>query len=368
MEQKMTQTVLLGDEIELIGGGTPKTSIPEYWNGDIPWLSVVDFGGDNRWVYDAEKKITKTGLNNSSTKLLKSGDIIISARGTVGELAQLKREMAFNQSCYGVRAKENIDQDYLYYLLRHSIADLQRQAHGGVFSTITRETFNHIKVALPELKTQKKIADILGSFDEKIELNRKMNETLEQMGQALFEKYFIDNPEVESWPTRTLGELFPVKTGKKDANFGTVDGKYPFFTCSQQASRAPDYSFDGAAILLAGNGDFNIKYYRGKFEAYQRTYVLMPDNEKLLGFLFFLMKTQLKEITDGSRGSVIKFITKGMIENYKFKSPSSKNIETLSEPLDQITVNIEKNLEQIQTLITLRDTLLPRLISGKVKA
>src|SRR5690554_2888107 len=86
----------LGEVINLIGGGTPKTSVSEYWNGDIPWLSVVDFNNENRWVSSAEKSITELGLKNSSTKLLNIGDIIISARGTVGVMAQLKNEMAFN--------------------------------------------------------------------------------------------------------------------------------------------------------------------------------------------------------------------------------------------------------------------------------
>ena len=109
----------LSSIIELIGGGTPKTSIPEYWNGDIPWLSVNDFAGDSRYVSSTEKHITQAGLDNSSTKLLRKGDIIISARGTVGELAQLSEPMAFNQSCYGIRGiSTKIDQAFLYYLLR----------------------------------------------------------------------------------------------------------------------------------------------------------------------------------------------------------------------------------------------------------
>ena len=88
------QTVQLGDVIELIGGGTPKTTNSAYWGGDIPWISVVDFASETHWVDNTEKTITQLGLDDSSTKLLKAGDIIISARGTVGELAQLRKPMA----------------------------------------------------------------------------------------------------------------------------------------------------------------------------------------------------------------------------------------------------------------------------------
>ena len=361
------RTAVLSDIIELIGGGTPKTSKPEFWNGDIPWLSVVDFGGDGRWVDKAEKTITNLGLENSSTKLLKSGDIVISARGTVGELAQLKRPMAFNQSCYGIRARTGVDQDFLYYLLKKSVNDLRRQSHGGVFNTITRSTFDVVSISIPSIVTQKKIADILSSLDEKIELNRLMNETLEQLGQALFRHYFFDNPESKNWKKRPLGEFFPVKTGKKDVNFGIKDGKFPFFTCAQTISRAPSYSFDGSAILVAGNGDFNIKYYTGKFEAYQRTYVLIPHNEELLGFLYFLMKKDLSLITGGSRGSVIKFITKGMIENYRAELPDDNDLAAFTPIFSELLALISHSNEQIQTLAALRDALLPKLISGEIE-
>ena len=91
---------------EILSGGTPKTEVEEYWNGNIPWLSVKDFAGDTRKVYASEKHISELGLNNSATQLLHPGDIIISARGTVGEVAQIGKTAAFNQSCYGLRATD----------------------------------------------------------------------------------------------------------------------------------------------------------------------------------------------------------------------------------------------------------------------
>lgn len=112
--------------IDLIGGGTPKTSVAEYWSGNIPWLSVKDFNNDNRYVYTTEKHISEQGLLNSSTKLLQKDDIIISARGTVGELAMIPFPMAFNQSCYGIRAKDGLNKAFLYYLLKNKIKELKK--------------------------------------------------------------------------------------------------------------------------------------------------------------------------------------------------------------------------------------------------
>lgn len=168
----------LNNIIDLISGGTPKTSKAEYWNGDIPWLSVKDFNNDNRYVYETEKSITKLGLDNSSTKLLQKDDIIISARGTVGEMAMIPFPMAFNQSCYGIRGKEGINQIFLYYLLKNSIRKLKVITHGSVFDTITRDTFSNITVLVPNMEMQQEIASILMKIDDKIEENQKINKNL----------------------------------------------------------------------------------------------------------------------------------------------------------------------------------------------
>ena len=165
---------------DIISGGTPKTSEPTYWGGNIPWLSVVDFNNDDKFVYSTEKHITEEGLKNSSTKLLQTSDIIISARGTVGALAMLASPMAFNQSCFGIRSKKNIvDDDYLFYLTRHKINELKSKSKiGNIFNSISIDTFNWIEVDLPSLPEQKRIASILSALDNKIALNRQINQNL----------------------------------------------------------------------------------------------------------------------------------------------------------------------------------------------
>ena len=169
----------LSDIMELIGGGTQKTSIHEYWGGNIPWLSVKDFNNDSRYVYATEKTITEEGFNNSSTKMLQHNDSIISARGTVGEMAMIPFPMAFNQSCYGLRAKKEIvDPTFLYYLVKHNVRILKKNTHGSVFDTITRDTFAGIAIDVPEMNTQLNIAGVLSDIDDKIELNNAINKNL----------------------------------------------------------------------------------------------------------------------------------------------------------------------------------------------
>lgn len=180
------------------------------------------------------------------------------------------------------------------------------------------------------------------------------------VGETLFKEKIDSNSYAEK---RKLRSFFPVVTGKKDANAATEGGKYPFFTCSRQISRINDYTFDSSAILLAGNGDFNVKFYRGKFDAYQRTYVLIPEDKLLLGYLYWAISIKLSDITSNFRGSVIRFITKGNIEDYEVAYlPDPRILNQFQSYLEMIEAN---NLEN-QRLTKLRDTLLPELLNGKI--
>ena len=169
------ETKSFSDLVDVIGGGTPKTSVDEYWNGNIPWISIKDFNSGQKYVLNTEKTITELGLNNSSTKLLKKNDIIISARGTVGEVAMIKYEMAFNQSCYGLKVHDSLDKDFVYYLLKYNIYKLKNMVHGAVFDTITTNTFDNIFVNVPPLEYQEKISYLLSNIDKLIEVKTQEN-------------------------------------------------------------------------------------------------------------------------------------------------------------------------------------------------
>lgn len=163
------------------------------------------------------------------------------------------------------------------------------------------------------------------------------------------------------WTVSFVKDLLPVVTGKEDANFSTPDGKYNFFTCSMDTLKCDNYAFDGNAILIAGNGDFNVKHYSGKFNAYQRTYVLIPE-EKYYAVIYVKASTMIQHFKTGSNGSIVKFITKGDVENIPIIIPDDNNL-LLS--LNQYVNAIEHNQTEIVQLIKLRDWLLPMLMNGQ---
>jgi type I restriction enzyme S subunit len=186
-------SVALSQVVTPVIGGTPSRAVTEYWNGDIPWATAKDVARvTGRYLVRVEEFITPEGLENSAAKLLPKGTVIITARGTVGEVAQLGRDMAFNQTCYALLPAEKIDNDFLFYALKGTLAEMKALTYGTVFETITTNTFSHWSIPLPPLTEQRAIAHILGTLDDKIELNRRMSETLEAMARAIFKAWFVD--------------------------------------------------------------------------------------------------------------------------------------------------------------------------------
>ena len=311
---------------------------------------------------------TSSNIPNGVAVEYRVGDVLISnIRPYFQKIWQADCNGACSADVLCIRANNKADSKYLYYLLSQQLFFdyVMAGAKGCKMPRGDKKQIMQWQISLPSLEEQRRIAGILGAIDDKIENNRRINDNLEQQAQALYKQWFVDN-RCDDWKTKKLFEFFNVVTGKKDANFSTKDGAYPFFTCSQDVLKAPDYSFEGAAILLAGNGDFNVKRYIGKFEAYQRTYVLIPFDRKYHSFLYLTIKHYLQEITGGSRGSVIKFITKGNIADFEVALPQI-NIDDKLAVLDSLYQTIDGNMTENENLATLRDTLLPKLMNGEIK-
>lgn len=236
---------------------------------------------------------------------------------------------------------------------------------------VQTDVVQNLLLKVPELKTQRVISSTLKVLDDKIAENNRINHNLQQQAEALYKDYFVNfsatNGEIPlSWKKYILADFLPVITGKKNANISSEKGKYPFFSCSQDIAWTDEYSFEGSAILVAGNGDFNVKWYDGKFEAYQRTYVLIPRNSRFTAWLYYAIKYNLNIITSAARGSVIKFITKGNLEDFSFYAPNSLSECDIIDTFTKINETIDMHTQENYKLSTLRDTLLPKLMSGEI--
>ncbi len=182
----------LAEMVKLIGGGTPKRSVSEYWGGDVPWFSVQDAPAEGDiFVVDTEEKITNIGLEKSSTKLLPVGTTIISARGTVGRLALIDVEMAMNQSCYGVIGADGVGPYFNYFNLKNAVATLQQNTHGAVFDTITRQTFETVSCVAPTRPVLDGFEVVLAPFMRIISSNLLQRRTLANLRDTLLPKLLL---------------------------------------------------------------------------------------------------------------------------------------------------------------------------------
>ena len=270
-------------------------------------------------------------------------------------------------------AKEGVSEKWLYYLLsQDAFFDyVMSGAKGTKMPRGDKTQIMNFPLYLPPFPEQVKMAHILDAIDEKISASNKINQNLEAQAQAIFKSWFVDfepfgGKMPADWKAYKLGEFLPVITGKKNANVSSSKGKYPFFSCAQDTAWTDEFSFDANAILVAGNGDFNVKFYSGKFEAYQRTYVLVPHDPTFTNWLYYVVKYNLEKITSGARGSVIKFITKGNLEDFSFFAPRNLDKFTPIDFFNSANNKIAENKLEILKLSQLRDTLLPKLMSGEI--
>lgn len=373
----------LTEAFEIISGGTPTTSKPEFWNGSIPWLSVGDFTGSNRYVDAAEKSITETGLAKSNCNKLNAGDLVVSARGTVGEIAQLSRSMAFNQSCYGLRVISSVlDQNFGYYFLLTAVSHLRQYVHGSVFSTITRRTFSEFRLPVPPLLEQRAIAEALGALDDKIASNTRLAATALDLATLIYERSTnqLSSVPMSSVLTPILGGTPPRAnenywTGEQQwvsakditgAEFATViETAEKISLEAEQETKAKPLPA-GSVILTA----------RGTVGAVARLAVPASFNQSCYGFvpgpvtpgvLYFaiLQSTQrAKAIAHGSVFDTITMKTFDHLEFPDFEGDAMEETEAKIAPLlDTITGSVFEN----QHLAATRDMLLPQLMSGKLR-
>ena len=346
--------------------------------------------GNLRWDTEKDKR-WKEPFDKTEYYSLQANDIVIGMDGSrVGKnKARIKEEdlpLLLAQRVACVRHNELAEQDYLYYnIFSKKFIDYVNSIHtGSAIPHISQKQIEDYKILLPDLKTQRRIASILSSLDRKIELNNKINADLEEMAQAIFKNWFVDfepfkdgklvDSELgmipEGWKVGSLGDFCNVFTGKK--NQAIEKGLYPFFSCAPEPLASNDAIFNGKAIIIAGNGSYTgrTSFYNGGFDLYQRTYactIREQDKENLMIFFYHMMK-QFFEPTKmgGTRGSSIPYIVMGDITQQKF--PYSEDwlirFSNIVNSMMDRKLRIDKENSRLSLL---RDTLLPRLMSGELE-
>ena len=207
----------IGEIADVVGGGTPSTKNPDNFTGDIPWLTPKDLSGlHDRSVDRGARNLSQQGLDSSSARLLPPRSVLLSTRAPIGYVALAKNAISTNQGFRSLVMRDGFSAEYMYYWLLTNTEELERHASGSTFRELSGSSLKTIRLKLPPLDEQRRIAGILGGLDDKIELNRRMSQTLEAMAQALFKSWFVDfdpvRAKAQGQPTGLpphLDHLFP---------------------------------------------------------------------------------------------------------------------------------------------------------------
>lgn len=379
----MKKIVTIGELGIIITGNTPPRSNPKLYGNYTPFIKATDISETEKYTYHPEEYYSEEGYNKYIKSLIPKGSTCVVTIGSIGKKMTMAHcDLFINQAMNAIIPNENFDNEYVYYAVKNILPNIKMLDSGTASGreNVSKSAFSKMQILIEDnIITQRRIAEILSHYDSLIENYQKQIKLLEESAQRLYKEWFVDlrfpgheNTKIvdgvpEGWKKMCLKEVSHILTGKKDANFGDVGGEYLFFTCAKEPIRASSYSFDCDAVILAGNGDFNVKLYRGKFEAYQRTYVFSPFNSINLFLLFYSVNNSMQQLFMGASGSTIKFLTKQMLEQISILSPSSKIATQFYEVCDRNQKKVEILKRQIDILIEARDRLLPKLMGGEIE-
>ena len=379
----MKSKIQLSQICKIILSGTPKTSISEYWHGNIKWVTPTDITNINhRYIQNTERTISEKGIQNSPAKLLDRDTIIISARGTVGELCILPFEMSCNQSCYALKPDLKLVKPlYLFYVLKNLKNHYSQIAHGTTFDTITKSTFDEIKINLHSLKEQEKIVNYLDHLDSQIENLQKQNKILEQIAHTIFKSWFVDfdgviefkNSELgkipKKWIIKLFDEVAEIRSGKRPRKISKIQtGEYniPCHGASKIDAYVQEALVEKPILLTGRVGTLGIihRVYVPCFPS-DNTITILMHNNSFYEYVYFCLKKI--DFQSYNRGTSQPLLTQTDVKNFKILIPHSRILKSFNTITRQLFKKIDENNLQISNLAKIRDSLLPKLMSGEIR-
>lgn len=374
----------------IVGGATPSTKdSSNYENGSIAWITPKYLSTyTERFISHGERNITEKGLKSCSAQLMPPNSILFTSRAPIGYIAIAKNEVCTNQGFKSILPNKDTDFMFLYYLVRYNKDNIENLGTGTTFKEVSCSTMRNVPVKVPPLPTQQKIAAILSSLDDKIELNNKINTNLEQQAQALFKNWFVDKYEKEG----TIGDYCAVKSGfafksawwqeegTKVIRIGDIEqGCLNLETCAHIANDkieiAKDFIVQGGDLVIAMTGTTI-----GKFSMIPKTQEPILVNQRVgkfflsdnpiekVPFIYCTLKQEevITESINRGQGSAQSNISTGDILSIPCWIPSKNEIDNFNKTIQPMFETIISNQEENRKLSALRDSLLPKLMNGEI--
>lgn len=361
----MSAISCLGDVAEVFNGKTPSKAEQRAKGHPVLKIKDVDESGKFRGMFNSF--VDAAFSSKYESKTIKSGDTLILNAAHNADYVGSKHFFA-TEDVEGALAtgewlivrpdSKTVDARYINYWLRSAGVRFRVKSLVKGIHLYPRDVAK-LKVSFPPLLEQKRLANILDKAEEVRYKRQRVTTLSEEFLRSTFVDLFGDpilNPK--GWPEEKLGDLVSFTTGKLDSNAATADGPYPFFTCAREVFCTNEYAFDCEAILLAGNnavGNYWVKFYAGKFNAYQRTYVITRQRKNLsYSYLRLALEASLAKMKHLSRGTNTKYLTLTILKDFKIQIPPSEFMEKFSSielSVERVGERFSSSAEQIDELI-----------------
>ena len=385
----------------IVGGATPPTKDSANYDGEISWITPKDLSNfTGRYIQKGERSITQKGFDSSSCQILPKGSILFSSRAPIGYIAIAANELCTNQGFKSIIPDNNLVNNlFLYYLLKYNKEEIEGLGSGTTFKEVSAKVMQNFDIKIPSIQTQKKIADILSSLDDKIELNRRINDNLEQQAQALFKSWFVDNPD-SNWKKISLSEVASFVggysyTGKELTDFSNVamatiknfmrNGgfKAEGFKGINPSAKLKECHYANLFDILVAHtdltqnadviGNAELLLTCGKYNSIIFSMDLVKVLPKEIFPYSFLLAAMLKNKMFKAHslgyinGTTVLHLNKKALPEFEIRKPSDSEAKIMNETLAPYYKRMAKLLQETDKLISLRDTLLPKLMSGELK-
>lgn len=377
----------------VVGGATPSTKKAEnYEGGNISWITPKDLSTfSGRYIKRGERNITETGLKSCSTQLLPKNTVLFSSRAPIGYVAIAANEVCTNQGFKSVIPNENTDALFLYYLLKYNKDKIESMGSGTTFKEVSGNTMKNIVVSVPtDKKAQENIASVLGSIDDKIEENERINKNLEQQAMALFKSWFIDYEPFDrqvptTWKCGVLGDFVEIKRGgspRPIQNFLSDSGLHWLKISDATGISSPfineikEYIIEeglkktvflkAGSLVLSNSATPGLPKILDIDTCIHDGWLYFPSSKFSNEYLYLYFKHIRDNLVALGNGSVFTNLKTDILKNYPTNLPTDEVLNEFDEIIKPIFSMILSKTRESKRLTEIRDTLLPRLMSGEL--
>ena len=383
--------VTINDLGQIITGSTPPTKKTEYYGNKYPFITPTDIEIDSR-IVRTDRFLSQEGYEYNKNRLLPNNAVCVVCIASIGKICMTTVPSVTNQQINSVVVNQDkYDPYFVYYLLRTK-TDVLKNIAGGVASPIVNKTtFANLKVSVPSLQTQHKIASILSTYDDLIENNTRRIKILEDMAQTLYREWFVhyrfpghENVlMVESqlgqiprgWEVKKFGEVSHNFDRLRKPLSGqvrsTMQGEYPYYGAAKVLDHINDYLFDGRYLLIGEDGSVVtedgkpvLQLVTGKFWVNNHTHVVQGKSPISTNFLYLFMSNVV--ILGYVTGAAQPKINQQNLNRIPVILPPQKLLEKFDQMIESNFENITALKMKNATLCQTRDLLLPKLISGEI--